>query len=131
MGISEHQGIVGMAHLHHEAPWMTRFLAVAMSQQCSAPISTIEVHQGRSVPLRSARQCQPGTHIVLWSLSQGCRVNARNKSQACKQGSLQEGVPLLAKLGEWGSVDPQDDNDFVIVGYTPKGIHKLPAHDRD
>ena len=131
MGVCEHQGTVGLSHLHKEAPWTSKYVILAFSHHSRTPVSTIEVLRGKSLGLRTARQCQPGTGTVIWPLSQGCRLLPKIPNKTAVPLSIPLGQVKNITSGEWGSIKPADTHSVFLVGYVPKGINKLRVQCRN
>ena len=98
VGISEHQGVVGLASSHQEAPHTSRYLLLALGHHCPTPVASLEIHCGHDMALRNRRQCQQGTQVAVLPLTSGCVLQSRLRHG---QEGLQSHV-LLSTQGTGG-----------------------------
>ena len=104
MGISEHQGVVGLASSHQEAPHTSRYLLLALGHHCPTPVASLEIHCGHNMALRNRRQCQQGTQVAVLPLTSGCVLQSRLRhDQEGLQSHVLQG-PQSFHPKNWGSV---------------------------
>ena len=96
-----------------------------MDYHSRVPVACIEIHWGHDAPLRTARQCQPGTQLVILPLSDGCQLRGPTHAATPASVCMTAPIPVSAAPGLWRHVHCSSEDDVYLVAYTPKGFNKL------
>ena len=130
VGGSEHGGTVGLTSPVKSHPWFSRYVSLMFARHTACPVSCIEIQWGGELTMRPRKGYQPGTQCAIVPLSAACRVLARSTASP-NTGHLCDMMrPERVDAGGWKAITGVSSKDVFLVGYTPKGLHKLPQEDR-
>ena len=130
IGGSEHDGTVGLTTPTRSHPWFSRYVSLLFAHHTSCPVACVEIQWGGELAMRPRKSYQPGTRCAVLSLSARCQVHTRDVTSHAANQHCSLLQARCAEAGQWKSVHGGLDQDVFLVGYTPKGLHKLSQESR-
>ena len=128
-GVREESGMVGLSVLSNTCPWFTRYLTWTMNMTASCPFSSLDVVVGMDSDLCGKRHCQPGTQLVIVLLSPDKLLIQPRDTDSSIIEVTQHQV-LVLDPGKMRTVQVRGSNASYVIGYAPKGMHKLKPDEK-
>ena len=150
-GSFSYGGMTGLKNNTTEHRWVTAYLAQYLRQVSSDPFGAVGlVWNAEHLPHRDSHNQKGICNIVvpvvtsgvgLWVQDEGLGLQDRKSDEVMlevKPGTVvkgrnlmyQPGVPIRFNASKWHASVQSKGQQLLVVGYTPRSLHKLSAGDR-